>query len=142
MQKVFSSFLQMDSNNDNVVTLEEMVGFFSVVKDMMSDKEFEDTVKDMMEGQELGKTVDDLVKMAGEGPAYNKDDDEDEEELPPLSEEMAGLVTAFYNAFKGPEGIDLKDVKDGKINIGPTTVNVRAPRQIMTQSPILMNCRR
>ena len=134
MEKVFSSFLQMDSNNDNVVTLEEMLGFFSVVQGYMSDKEFEATVQDMMDGQEFGKTVDDLVKMAGEGPSVGAGDDEEgAEELPALTEEKAGLVKAFYESFKGPDGIDLASVQDGKINIGPSTVNVR--RQTVSHPP-------
>ena len=63
-EKVFTQFKAMDTDGDNVVSLEEMMTYFSIAATMMSEDEFAATVEEMKESAKNDKSVADMVAVS------------------------------------------------------------------------------
>lgn len=125
-EKVFSSFEQMDTDNDGQVTLQEMLDYFGVAASLMSADEFKSTITEMTEVAGIEKAVAVSVELAAEGKAEMAtapdEGDEPPEPPPELTEARKALVKALFTAFSADlSPIDLSAITAaGKIESGPS----------------------
>ena len=126
-EKIFANFDQMDLDQDNKVTLDEMLTYFSVVASMMGEKEFAEAVEEMKMVVNSENAREAMVAMAveaaEEGAAIVGDDDLIRpDKLADLSPDRAELVQSLFLAFGGADTsqpIELSALSDAKVEVGP-----------------------
>ena len=125
-EKIFANFDQMDLDQDNKVTLDEMLTYFSVVASMMGEKEFAEAVEEMKMVVNSENAREAMVAMAveaaEEGAAIVGDDDLIRpDKLADLSPDRAELVQSLFLAFGGAasQPIELSALSDAKVEVGP-----------------------
>ena len=133
-QKVFAAFAKMDANQDNLVTLQEMVNYFAVLASVVTDDEFDTAVGELTDAARNERAVSESLQLAMSmqqptpvaPAATGSEEGEEGEEAPELPPELQGsrleLVEALFAAFS-PDGapIDLGAIKDdGNVEIGPS----------------------
>jgi Ca2+-binding EF-hand superfamily protein len=122
--QVFKQIKEMDTDGDQLVTLEEMLSFFQAAA-ALSDDEFEAIRSPMLEVAQEQATIKMLTDMAGgvEGPP-----EEDMEAITPLSEPRLAELKTLWHTLGGGDGLDVKleDMEKAEqgSTIGPHSVSV------------------
>lgn len=127
--KVLDDLGRMDTDGDEVVTLDEMLAFFGACSEVMTDEEFDTIMGDM---SDVASTTNGVAKMIAMTESSAKEagvvaEGEEVEPPPELSAEREALVKALFEAFSSSisEPIPIKSLEmDTKTNVGPAKENV------------------
>eukprot|EP00316_Scyphosphaera_apsteinii_P012352 CAMPEP_0119324658 /NCGR_PEP_ID=MMETSP1333-20130426/63857_1 /TAXON_ID=418940 /ORGANISM="Scyphosphaera apsteinii, Strain RCC1455" /LENGTH=435 /DNA_ID=CAMNT_0007332429 /DNA_START=21 /DNA_END=1328 /DNA_ORIENTATION=- len=120
--QLFLNLNQMDSNNDNVITEEEMLFYFQVISPNLSDDEFHEIISQMLELAQDAASIRSTVQMLAEMPGYAVDVSEDEAPKVGLDDETREKLEALWLVMSPSVGqpIKISDLqRNCKIKMGP-----------------------
>lgn len=129
---LFKALEAMDTDDDKEVTLTEMIAYFTIVGEKLSDDEFESLRQDMLELAQNRALIASLTAIASNpmagGPSSEAPAAEEEETEPPaeLSKERVALCEELYTTFVSSTetSIPLADLEsDCVVEMGPARTN-------------------
>jgi len=132
--KVLDQLSVMDYNDDGYVVAEEWEQYFALTCESLSDDEFELLMADIAEAASNMVAIISMVRLA-QGPTPTGESGEGEEEAAPepMSADRVAAVKELFAAWDpaGKGSIPLDKVQAGKMEVGPTQVQVFEALEMM-----------
>jgi len=151
---IFDALEAMDADGDDEVTLTEMLTYFTVVGEAMSDEQFEVVRSEMLTAAQDATLIASLTAIAASqqpaaaaaaaaaaAPTAAADEEEEEEEaaeFPPLTEARTALLQQLYGVFAtdaDKSTILMSGLTcDAKIELGPATFTPLEFMEVMDEN--------